>query len=91
MLVIYLRPSKIDGARHAWAILALLVERLRQVWPQVRDLSSDLSLVIEIVDEEDKIANFQIVLSEIFEQAGCGGLVTLENVRVVHYPPEKKT
>jgi len=57
---------------------------------KILDLSSDLSLVIEIVDEEDKIANFQIVLSEIFEQAGCGGLVTLENVRVVHYPPEKK-
>jgi len=36
LLVSYLRPSKIDGARHAWAVLALLVRRLRQVWPQVR-------------------------------------------------------
>jgi hypothetical protein len=27
LLVSYLRPSKIDGARHAWAILALLVQR----------------------------------------------------------------
>jgi len=36
LLVSYLRPSKIDGAKHAWAILALLVKRLRQVWPQVR-------------------------------------------------------
>ena len=35
LLVSYLRPSKIDGARHAWAILALLVKRLRQVWPKV--------------------------------------------------------
>ena len=35
-LVSYLRPSKLDGAKHAWAILALLVKRLRQVWPQVR-------------------------------------------------------
>ncbi len=32
----YLRPSKIDGAKHAWAILALLVKRLRKVWPKVR-------------------------------------------------------
>jgi hypothetical protein len=35
LLVSYLRPSKIDAARHAWAILALLVKRLRQVWPKV--------------------------------------------------------
>ena len=36
LLVSYLRPSKIDGAKHAWAILALLVKRLRQAWPKVR-------------------------------------------------------
>jgi len=36
LLVSYLRPSKIDGAKHAWAILALLVKRLRQAWPGVR-------------------------------------------------------
>lgn len=36
LLVAYLRPSKIDGAKHAWAILALLVRRLRQAWPEVR-------------------------------------------------------
>jgi len=36
LLVSYLRPSRIDGAKHAWAILALLVKRLRQVWPKVR-------------------------------------------------------
>ncbi len=36
LLVSYLRPSNIDGARHSWAILSLLVKRLRQVWPKVR-------------------------------------------------------
>ncbi len=36
LLVSYLRPSNIDGAKHAWAILALLVRRLRRVWPKVR-------------------------------------------------------
>lgn len=36
LLVSYLRPSNIDGAKHAWAILALLVKRLRQQWPDVR-------------------------------------------------------
>ncbi|MBI2748783.1 MAG: IS1380 family transposase [Burkholderiales bacterium] len=36
LLCAYLRPSRIDGARHAAAILKLLVTRLRQHWPQVR-------------------------------------------------------
>ena len=36
LLVSYLRPSKIDGAKHSWAILSLLVKRLRQAWPQVK-------------------------------------------------------
>ena len=36
LLCAYLRPSRIDGAQHAAAILKLLVTRLRQKWPQVR-------------------------------------------------------
>lgn len=56
---------------------------------KILDLSADLSLVIEIVDEERKVAVFQDRLGELFEQANCGGLVTLENIRVVHYLPEK--
>ncbi len=30
LLVSYLRPSNCDGARHAWAILKLLTQRLRE-------------------------------------------------------------
>ena len=36
LLCAYLRPSKIDGAKHAWAILALLTKRIRQTWPDVK-------------------------------------------------------
>jgi hypothetical protein len=36
LLVSYLRPSNKDAALHTWAILSLLVKRLRQAWPQVR-------------------------------------------------------
>jgi Transposase DDE domain group 1 len=36
MLACYLRPSKIDGARHAAALIKLLVTRLRQAWPNTR-------------------------------------------------------
>ena len=36
LLVSYLRPSKIDAAKHTRAILKLLVRRFRQVWPEVK-------------------------------------------------------
>jgi hypothetical protein len=36
LLTAYLRPSNIDGAKHSWAILSLLVKRLRKAWPKVR-------------------------------------------------------
>lgn len=36
LLCAYLRPSRMDGAKHAAAILKLLVTRLRQQWPAVR-------------------------------------------------------
>jgi hypothetical protein len=35
LLVSYLRPSDIDAAKHARAVLKLLVRRLRAAWPEV--------------------------------------------------------
>jgi hypothetical protein len=36
LLCAYLRPANIDGAKHAWAILALITKRLREAWPGVK-------------------------------------------------------
>lgn len=36
LLVSYLRPSNIDGAKHTWAILSLLIKRLRLSWPKTK-------------------------------------------------------
>ena len=36
LLVSYQRPSDQDGAKHSWAILALLVKAFRKEWPDVR-------------------------------------------------------
>jgi PII-like signaling protein len=44
-------------------------------------LSMDLPLVIEIVDSEEKIQGFLPILDEMIK----GGLVTLENVKVINY------
>lgn len=56
---------------------------------KILDLSADLSMVVEMVDEAGKIDAFQHALSELFDQADCGGLVTAEQVRVIRYLPER--
>ena len=50
-------------------------------------LSDDLPLVIEIVDSEDKIAEF---LEALDPMMAAGGLVTLEKVQVLQYGPTKR-
>ena len=48
-------------------------------------LSEDLPMVVEIVDEADKIDGFMPFLDEVLEE----GLVTQEKVEVVHYRHNK--
>jgi PII-like signaling protein len=52
---------------------------------KVLDLSSDLPMIIEIVDAEDKIDAFLPRLSALFEESRGGGLVTLEKVQIIKY------
>jgi len=49
------------------------------------ELSEDLPVVVEVVDTEEKIDAFLPVVEDIFERAGCGGMITSEKVNVVHY------
>jgi len=53
-------------------------------------LSEDMPMVIEIVDEAEKIENFLPVLHELFEKANCGGLITMENVEIIKYVKSNK-
>lgn len=48
-------------------------------------LSEDMSMVIEIVDEEEKIEKFLPIIHDIFEEANCGGLITMEKVEIIKY------
>ena len=48
-------------------------------------LSEDMPIIIEIVDEEEKINNFLPVLHDIFEEANCGGLITMEKAEIIKY------
>jgi len=88
-IVNHARDADLAGATVLKGVLGFgATARIRT--QKILDLSSDLSMVIEIVDKEEKITAFQTTLATLFKQAACGGLVTLENVRVVHYLPENK-
>jgi PII-like signaling protein len=54
---------------------------------KILNLSTDLPLVIEIVDSEAKIAEFLPVIDEMI----TGGLVTMEKVKVLHYRGQART
>lgn len=53
------------------------------------ELSSDLPLVVEIVDDEDKIRAFIRTVEQMFEQSGSGGLITIEKAEVIRYKAGK--
>jgi PII-like signaling protein len=54
------------------------------------EMSEDLPLVIEIVDELIKIETFIPTVDKIFEEANCGGLITLEKAEIIKYKINKK-
>lgn len=53
-------------------------------------MSEDLPLIIEIVDELNKIENFIPVVNKIFEEANIGGLVTIEKAQIIKYISTKE-
>lgn len=57
---------------------------------RILDLSTDLPIVVEIVDAEEKITGFLPKLHDLFESAGCGGLVTVEKATVIRYEHGKE-
>jgi len=48
-------------------------------------LSEDLPLIIEIVDQNDKIEKFLPIIDDLFTRAKCGGLITIERAEVIKY------
>lgn len=52
---------------------------------RILDLSSDLPVVVEIVDEESKVNAFIEKLNGLLEEADSGGLVTVEKTHVIRY------
>src|SRR6201998_891937 len=53
---------------------------------KVLRLSEDLRMIVEIIDREEKITAFLPLLDDMVE----GGLISLEEVRVLHYGSNQK-
>lgn len=49
------------------------------------DISTDLPVVVEIVDTEDKINLFITTVEQFFEESKSGGLITIEKALVIRY------
>ena len=54
------------------------------------EISTDLPLVIEIVDTEEKIRQFTKNVEKLFEQTKSGGLITIEKAEVIRYKSGNK-
>ena len=53
------------------------------------DISSDLPIVVEIVDTEEKINLFLQTVEQFFEESKSGGLITMEKAQVIRYKSGK--
>ena len=53
------------------------------------DLSFDLPVVVEIVDEREKIDTFLETANQMIEESGGGALITVEAAEVIHYKSKK--
>ena len=54
------------------------------------DLSSDLPIIIEIIDSEENINNFLPTLNALMDKSGKGGLIIIEEVNILRYKTGEK-
>lgn len=57
---------------------------------RILDLSTDLPIVVEIVDTREKVNAFLEPLNAMLEETGSGGLITLEAAHVIRHVPGKR-
>ncbi len=49
--------------------------------------STDLPIILEVVDNEEEIKKAVTIIKEMLEEAKCGMLMTVEEIEILHYSP----
>ena len=83
-IVLEAKKAGLAGAT-AWRGLMGFGPTSRSRTAKILDLSVDLPIVVEITDDESKIAAFLPVLDRLLAEANSGGLLTLEKVQILRY------
>ncbi len=83
-IVLEAKKAGLAGAT-AWRGLMGFGPTSRIRTAKILDLSVDLPIVVEITDDESKIAAFLPVLDQLLAEANSGGLITMEKVQILRY------
>lgn len=83
-IVFAAKKYKISGATVTRGIMNYGANSLYQSI-KVFALAADLPIIIEMVDKQERLTDFAAIVSRLIEKAGGGGLITLEEVEVLHY------
>ena len=49
------------------------------------EISQDLPIIVEIIEQEEKVNAFAKTVDALMEKAACGGLITIEKADVLFY------
>jgi len=82
-----IREAKVSGlaGATAWRGIMAYGQNSRIKTAKILDLSSDMPVIIEITDNEERINGFLPKLKRLFDESNCGGLVTIEKVQIITY------
>jgi len=83
-LVLAARKQQLAGATVLRGIMAFGASSKIHT-AKLIEISQDLPILVEIVDQEDKIQGFLKTVNELMDKASCGGLVTIEKAQVLYY------
>jgi PII-like signaling protein len=85
----------VEEAREAGLAGATVLRGIRGFGPSARllsarilDLSSDLPIVVEIIDRRDRLEAFAERIGPLLDDAGSHALVTVERARILRFPKE---
>lgn len=83
-IVFAAKKYKLSGATVTKGILNYGAQSIHES-VKIFSLSNDLPVVIELIDYRDRLRDFAGIISKLMKKAEAGGIITLEEVEVLHY------